>query len=149
MRNFKMGVNTSKAFYTVLFTSVNAFCIYMNKNTLDFSSATFGNIFLFIPGALAGTVMWTVISQFVSKICWVNQGLGYIGKNSLSFYTIHFFFNSIVGIFEYKVIVFFAVVILTTLSVMFYNKIGLNNLLQGNIDLCHIFPNKFFRYRKN
>ena len=144
MRNFKMGANiSSKALYTiVVLTLVNAICICLNKNTLDFSSAAFGNVFLFILGAFAGTAAWAIISQFVSKVCWVNQGFAYIGKNSLAFYTIHFFFNSIAGILEYSVTSFFTVLILTASSVVVYNKIGLNNLFQGNISLCQIFPNK-------
>ncbi len=137
LRSFGGKSKSLKFLCFAIFTTIQALCIYLNNNTLDFSSALFGNVLFFIPCAVAGTLSWAIISQAVAECGKINKYLVYIGKNSLAFYMIHFFFNSICGFFNLREsISFFAVLTFTTLAVMFFNKSGLNKLFQGDFFIC-------------
>ncbi len=98
------------------------------ENTLDYSAASFGNPFLFILGGVAGTVAWCKIAQI-----WKSAApLQFVGKNSLTYYGIHYFLVSTVGFFsDNALIVMVGTLVGTTIVTLIYNKIGINKLFVG------------------
>ena len=62
----------------------------IDKNNADFASRTFGNPFLYVIAALAGTLMLVSLSVLISKIKWM-QWLTQIGKYSLAILLLHKF----------------------------------------------------------
>ncbi len=98
------------------------------KNTLDYSSADFGNIIFFFFGAVFGTVVLCYISFLLVKL----KVLTFIGKNSLTYYLIHFFFISIISFAVHNdLIVMILTIAFTTVSVWIYNKLGIDKLFNG------------------
>ncbi len=99
--------------------------VAMLGNVIDFSSACYGNVPLFILSSLGGTVFVCKISQWLHAI----RPLQFIGRNSLTYYLVHYFFISIFGfLIEDTVVVAIGTLLCTSIVVLIYNKVGVNNL---------------------
>ncbi len=110
---------------------MHGICVILNSkyldNNVDFSSANFGNITVFIFGAISGTVAWCCIAKVIPI-----KALEFVGKNSLTYYGIHFFFISIISFAtQNSVVIAIGTFFATTVTVIIYNKLGVNKLFKG------------------
>ncbi|MCD8012196.1 MAG: hypothetical protein LUG99_03305 [Lachnospiraceae bacterium] len=101
-------------------------------NLVDFSSACFGNVALFIVSSVSGTMIWCYIAQVLAFM----KPLKFIGRNSLVYYGMHFFFTSAIGFLtDNTLIIVLAALSGTTVTVMIYNKLKIYKLFKGRFTL--------------
>lgn len=71
---------------------LNRISIYCTGERLDMNSNWYGVIWLSIPAALAGILFVLVVSSLVDV-----KGLSYIGKNSMTYYALHYMLITILS----------------------------------------------------
>ena len=118
---------------------IYAICLNVNvfllKNTLDFSSASFGILALYVVGGLCGSIFLIGLLSKVKSFAPIE----YIGRNSLVYYALHYEVLAVIGYICSKiinahtlfvVIVFIFTVVITTLVVLIYNKLNIGKLFK-------------------
>lgn len=71
---------------------LNRISIYITGQWLDMNRNQYGIIGLSIPAALAGILFVLVVSTL-----WESKGLAYIGKNSMTYYALHYLLITILS----------------------------------------------------
>ncbi len=120
-----------------IWIAIAAICVYIGAtwlncdyldNVLDYSANAFGHMPLFVVGSIAGTIVVCYLAYLLQK----SKVFCYMGKNSLTYYLAHYFLISVIGFLMNNTwVVFIGSLLLTTLLVMLYNKIGANKLFKG------------------
>ena len=111
---------------SIVFTVCYVFnCLVLN-NDIDFSSLYYGNIVLYILGAVSGSISMLTICSFIKKLLFIS----FIGRYSLLYYGLHYFFVSvfsflltkcnIANIFIREALVFFLVLLFTSVTVVLF-----------------------------
>lgn len=109
--------------------------VYVFNNNLDFSSASYGILPIYLLGAFAGSMFFIGLNIMVKKFIL----LEYVGKNSMVYYALHYEVLAIVDFIVVKfinvdwlmsTIIFISTISLTTAVVFIYNKLKIGKLFK-------------------